>query len=141
MLLLPYLNHAVRLLESGHAKREDIDKAATGGLGLPMGPLALLDLIGLDTSLSILEALHAEFGGSRYAPAPLLRSLAEAGLTGRKSGRGFYEYPASGGRGRPGHCGGRADAPGAGCSIGLRPPGACGRRASCWPRGGLAGVR
>ena len=92
MLLLPYLNHAVRLLESGHAKREDIDKAATGGLGLPMGPLALLDLIGLDTSLSILEALHAEFGGSRYAPAPLLRSLAEAGLTGRKSGRGFYEY-------------------------------------------------
>ncbi len=92
-LLLPYLNHAVRLLETGHANREDIDKAATVGLGLPMGPLALLDLIGLDTSLSILEALQVEFGGSRYSPAPLLRRLAEAGLTGRKSGRGFYAYP------------------------------------------------
>jgi 3-hydroxybutyryl-CoA dehydrogenase len=95
-LLLPYLNHAVRLLETGHATREDIDKAATGGLGLPMGPLALLDLIGLDTSLSILEALQAEFGGSRYAPTPLLRRMAEAGLTGRKSGRGFYRYRAEG---------------------------------------------
>ena len=95
-LLLPYLNHAVHLLETGHATREDIDKAATGGLGLPMGPLALLDLIGLDTSLSILQALQAEFGGSRYAPTPLLRRLAEAGLTGRKSGHGFYEYRAKG---------------------------------------------
>jgi len=91
-LLLGYLNHAVRLLETGHATREDIDKAATSGVGLPMGPLALLDLIGLDTSLLVLEALQAEFGGSRFAPAPLLRRLAEAGLTGRKSGCGFYPY-------------------------------------------------
>jgi 3-hydroxybutyryl-CoA dehydrogenase len=93
-LLLPYLNHAVTLLETGYATREDIDTAARAGIGLPMGPLALLDLIGLDTSLSILEVLRAEFGGPRYRPAPLLRRLAGAGLTGRKSGRGFYEYPA-----------------------------------------------
>jgi 3-hydroxybutyryl-CoA dehydrogenase len=91
-LLLPYLNHAARLLETGHASREDIDKAAIGGFGLPMGPLALLDLIGLDTSLSVLEALRAELGGSRYQPTPLLRRLVEAGLTGRKADRGFYEY-------------------------------------------------
>jgi 3-hydroxybutyryl-CoA dehydrogenase len=94
-LLLPYLNHAVRLLETGFARREDIDAAATAGLGLPMGPLALLDLIGLDTSLSIMEVLAAEFGGPRYAAAPLLRRLVDAGRTGRKSGRGFYDYAAS----------------------------------------------
>jgi 3-hydroxybutyryl-CoA dehydrogenase len=92
-LLLPYLNHAVRLLETGYASREDIDLAATAGIGLPMGPLALLDLIGLDTSLSILEVLRAEFGGPRYAPAPLLRRLADAGRTGRKAGSGIYAYP------------------------------------------------
>jgi 3-hydroxybutyryl-CoA dehydrogenase len=91
-LLLPYLNHAVRLLETGYASREDIDAAVTIGIGLPMGPLTLLDLIGLDTSLSVLEVLDREFGGTRYRPAPLLRRLAEAGRTGRKSGRGFYDY-------------------------------------------------
>jgi 3-hydroxybutyryl-CoA dehydrogenase len=91
-LLLPYLNHAVHLLERGQATREDIDKAATVGLGLPMGPLTLLDLIGLDTSLAILETLQAEFGGTRYLPAPLLRKLCDARLFGRKSGRGFYDY-------------------------------------------------
>ena len=91
-LLVPYLNHAVRLLETAQATREDIDKAATAGLGLPMGPLTLLDLIGLDTSLSVLEVLQAEFGGTRYAPAPLLRKLCDARLFGRKSGRGFYDY-------------------------------------------------
>ena len=91
-LLVPYLNHAVRLLETAQATREDIDKAATGGLGLPMGPLTLLDLIGLDTSLAVLEVLQAEFGGTRYAPAPLLRRLCDARLFGRKSGRGFYDY-------------------------------------------------
>jgi 3-hydroxybutyryl-CoA dehydrogenase len=94
-LLLPYLNHAAGLLERGYASAEDIDTAATEGIGLPMGPLALLDLIGLDTSLSVLEVLHAEFGGSRYTPAPLLRRLTDAGRTGRKAGRGFYEYPAA----------------------------------------------
>ena len=91
-LLVPYLNHAVRLLETGQASREDIDTAATVGLGLPMGPLTLLDLIGLDTSLAVLEVLQAEFGGTRYAPAPLLRKLCDARLFGRKTGRGFYDY-------------------------------------------------
>jgi 3-hydroxybutyryl-CoA dehydrogenase len=91
-LLLPYLNHAVTLLETGFASRSDIDAAATAGLGLPMGPLALLDLIGLDTSLSIMEVLREEFGGPRYTPAPLLRRLVAAGRTGRKSGHGLYEY-------------------------------------------------
>ena len=91
-MLVPYLNHAVRLLETAQGTREDIDKAATTGLGLPMGPLTLLDLIGLDTSLAVLEVLQAEFGGTRYAPAPLLRKLCDARLFGRKSGRGFYDY-------------------------------------------------
>ncbi len=91
-LLLPYLNHAVSLLAAGYATREDIDTAAMAGIGLPMGPLALLDLIGLDTALSILEVLQAEFGGSRCIPAPLLRRLTEAGQLGRKSGRGLYDY-------------------------------------------------
>ncbi len=91
-LLLPYLNHAARLLETGYATRDDIDLAVTAGIGLPMGPLALLDLIGLDTSLSILEVLDREFGGTRYTPAPLLRRLTDAGRVGRKSGAGFYDY-------------------------------------------------
>jgi 3-hydroxybutyryl-CoA dehydrogenase len=93
-LLLPYLNHAVALLETGYASREDIDAAMVTGVGLPMGPLTLLDLIGLDTSLSVLDVLHAEFGGTRFLAAPLLRRLVAAGLTGRKTGRGFYEYSA-----------------------------------------------
>jgi 3-hydroxybutyryl-CoA dehydrogenase len=92
-LLLPYLNHAVRLLETGYASRSDIDLAATAGIGLPMGPLALADLIGLDTVLAILEVLREEFGGTRYTPAPLLRRLTAAGRTGRKAGRGIYEHP------------------------------------------------
>ncbi len=91
-LLLPYLNHAIRLLETGYASREDIDLAVTAGIGLPMGPLTLLDLIGLDTSLAVLEVLQHEFGGSRYTPAPLLRRLTDAGRVGRKSGAGFYDY-------------------------------------------------
>jgi 3-hydroxybutyryl-CoA dehydrogenase len=95
-LLFPYLNHAIRLLETAQATREDIDKAATAGLGLPMGPLTLLDLIGLDTSLAILETLQAEFGGTRYVHAPLLRKLCDARLFGRKSGRGFYDYQRQG---------------------------------------------
>ena len=95
-LLVPYLNHAIRLLETAQATREDIDTAATAGLGLPMGPLTLLDLIGLDTDLSVLEVLQAEFGGNRYAPAPLLRRLCDARLLGRKSGRGFYDYQRQG---------------------------------------------
>jgi 3-hydroxybutyryl-CoA dehydrogenase len=91
-LLVPYLNHAIRLLETAQATRDDIDKAVTAGLGLPMGPMTLLDLIGLDTDLAVLETLQAEFGGTRYAPAPLLRKLCDARLLGRKTGRGFYDY-------------------------------------------------
>ncbi|HEX5188233.1 MAG TPA: 3-hydroxyacyl-CoA dehydrogenase NAD-binding domain-containing protein [Streptosporangiaceae bacterium] len=91
-LLLPYLNHAARLFETRYATRDDIDLAVTAGIGLPMGPLALLDLIGLDTSLAILEVLEREFGGSRYIPAPVLRRMTDAGRTGRKSGAGFYDY-------------------------------------------------
>lgn len=91
-LLFPYLNHAVRLLEAGVATREGIDRAMVGGCGFPMGPLALLDLIGLDTALAILTALHAEYADAAYAPAPLLRRMVSAGRLGRKSGRGFYDH-------------------------------------------------
>jgi 3-hydroxybutyryl-CoA dehydrogenase len=114
-LLLPYLNHAVRLLETGTATREDIDLAGTAGIGLPMGPLALLDLIGLDTSLAILQVLQGEFGGTRYTPAPLLRRLADAGRTGRKSGSGFYDYPPpqAGGDSPDGQQAGQPPGPGA----------------------------
>jgi len=91
-LLVPYLNHATRLLETAQATREDIDKAMTVGLGLPMGPLTLLDLIGLDTDLAVLQVLQDAFGGTRYRPAPLVRKLNDARLLGRKTGRGFYDY-------------------------------------------------
>ncbi len=91
-LLFPYLNNAVRLLENGTANRDDIDAAMKGGCNFPMGPLALLDLVGLDTSLSILDALYAEFRDPNYAAMPTLRRLVAAGHLGRKTGRGFFEY-------------------------------------------------
>jgi 3-hydroxybutyryl-CoA dehydrogenase len=91
-LLFPYLNNAVRMLENGTAARDDIDAAMKGGCNFPMGPLALLDLVGLDTSLSILEALYAEFADPNYSPAPALRRMVAAGHLGRKSGQGFYDY-------------------------------------------------
>jgi len=91
-LLFPYLNNAVKLLESAVATRDDIDQAMMAGCGFPMGPFALLDLVGLDTSLSIIEALYEEFRDPNYAPAPLLKRLVAAGKLGRKSGEGFYEY-------------------------------------------------
>jgi 3-hydroxybutyryl-CoA dehydrogenase len=91
-LLFPYLNNAVRMLEARTASRDDIDTAMKGGCNFPMGPLALLDLVGLDTALAILTALHAEFGDPNYAPVPLLRRMVTAGHLGRKAGRGFYEY-------------------------------------------------
>ncbi len=91
-LLFPYLNNAVRLYDAGVATKEDIDAAMQGGCNFPMGPLALLDLVGLDTSLSILEALYAEFKDPNYAPAPLLRRMVSAERLGRKSNLGFYDY-------------------------------------------------
>lgn len=91
-LLFPYLNNAVRMLENATASRDDIDSAMKGGCGFPMGPLALLDLVGLDTSLSILDALYAEFRDPNYAAVPALRRMVTAGHLGRKSGQGFYDY-------------------------------------------------
>ncbi len=91
-LLFPYLNNAVRMLENRTASRDDIDAAMMGGCNFPMGPLALLDLVGLDTSLAILDALYTEFRDPNYAAVPLLRRMVAAGHLGRKSGRGFYEY-------------------------------------------------
>ena len=91
-LLFPYLNNAVRMLENGTASRDDIDTAMKGGCNFPMGPLALLDLVGLDTSLAILDALYDEFRDPNYAAVPALRRMVTAGHLGRKSGQGFYDY-------------------------------------------------
>jgi 3-hydroxybutyryl-CoA dehydrogenase len=91
-LLFPYLNNAVRMLESGTASRDDIDAAMKGGCNFPMGPLALLDLVGLDTSLAILDALYDEFRDPNYAAMPLLRRMVSAGQLGRKTKLGFYDY-------------------------------------------------
>ncbi|HET6953390.1 MAG TPA: 3-hydroxyacyl-CoA dehydrogenase family protein, partial [Acidimicrobiales bacterium] len=91
-LLFPYLNNAVRMLENRTASRDDIDSAMKGGCNFPMGPLALLDLVGLDTSVAILDALYTEFRDPNYAAVPLLRRMVAAGHLGRKSGRGFYDY-------------------------------------------------
>jgi 3-hydroxybutyryl-CoA dehydrogenase len=91
-LLFPYLNNAARMLENGTASAEDIDTAMKGGCNFPMGPLALLDLVGLDTSLAILDALYEEFKDPNYAAVPALRRMVAAGQLGRKSGRGFYDY-------------------------------------------------
>lgn len=91
-LLFPYLNNAVRLLEQSVASRDDIDAAMRGGCNFPMGPFALLDLVGLDTSVAILDALYDEFRDPHYAAVPLLRRMVTAGRLGRKSGEGFYDY-------------------------------------------------
>ncbi|MEV7168231.1 3-hydroxybutyryl-CoA dehydrogenase [Streptomyces sp. NPDC093224] len=95
-LLFGYLNQAAAMYEAKYASREDIDAAMRLGCGLPMGPLALLDLIGVDTARTVLEAMYASSGDRLHAPAPILGHLAEAGLTGQKSGRGFYTYEAAG---------------------------------------------
>ncbi len=91
-LLFPYLNNAVRLYEQGVASIGDIDIAMKGGCGFPMGPFALLDLVGLDTSLAILDALYEEFRDPNYAAVPLLRRMVTAEQFGRKSGQGFHDY-------------------------------------------------
>ncbi|OKI01373.1 3-hydroxybutyryl-CoA dehydrogenase [Streptomyces sp. CB02923] len=95
-LLFGYLNQAAAMYESRYATREDIDAAMKLGCGLPMGPLALLDLIGVDTARTVLEAMYAASHDRLHAPAPILGQLAEAGLTGRKAGRGFYTYETPG---------------------------------------------
>ncbi|MFE4053432.1 3-hydroxyacyl-CoA dehydrogenase family protein [Streptomyces sp. YIM B13518] len=97
-LLFGYLNQAAAMYEAHYASREDIDAAMRLGCGLPMGPLALLDLIGVDTARTVLEAMYAESRDRLHAPAPILKQLSEAGLTGRKAGRGFYTYEAPGGK-------------------------------------------
>jgi len=93
LLLIPFLTHAVRVYESGFATKEDIDEGMRLGCGHPMGPLQLLDYIGLDTTLFVCEALYEEYANADYAPPPLLRRMVAAGWLGQKSGRGFYEYP------------------------------------------------
>jgi 3-hydroxybutyryl-CoA dehydrogenase len=91
-LLIPYLLSAVRMLESGFATRDDIDAGMVEGCAHPMGPLALCDLIGLDTLQAVAVSLYEEFKEQLYAAPPLLSRMVEAGLLGRKTGRGFYEY-------------------------------------------------
>jgi 3-hydroxybutyryl-CoA dehydrogenase len=92
VLLVPYLCDAVRLLEAGVGTKEDIDKGMQLGCGMPMGPITLLDFVGLDTTLAIAEVLHGEFGDPKYAAPPLLRRMVESGFMGKKCGRGFYDY-------------------------------------------------
>jgi 3-hydroxybutyryl-CoA dehydrogenase len=91
-LLIPYLLSAIRMLESGFATAEDIDAGMVEGCAHPMGPLALLDLIGLDTAMAVAQSLYEEFKEPLFAPPPLLSRMVDAGLLGRKSSRGFYEY-------------------------------------------------
>ncbi|RZS43389.1 3-hydroxyacyl-CoA dehydrogenase [Herbihabitans rhizosphaerae] len=91
-LLVPYLLSAIRMMESGFASVEDIDNGVVLGLAHPMGPLRLTDLIGLDTTKAIAESLYEEFKEPLYSPPPLLLRMVDAGLLGKKSGRGFYSY-------------------------------------------------
>ena len=91
-ILMPFINEAAYALMDGVAEREAIDTIATLGFAHPIGPLALADLIGLDTCVAIMDVLHAGLGDPKYAPCPLLRQHVADGHLGRKSGRGFYEY-------------------------------------------------
>ena len=91
-LLIPYLLSSIRMMESGFATADDIDTGMVQGCAHPMGPLALADLIGLDTTMAVAESLYEEFKEPLYAPPPLLCRMVEAGLLGRKSGRGFHTY-------------------------------------------------
>jgi hypothetical protein len=94
-VLMPMVNEACFALYEGIASVEDIDQAVHLGLNHPLGPLALIDLIGLDTTLAILEVMHRELGDPKYRPCPLLRQYVAAGWLGRKAGRGFHRYPAA----------------------------------------------
>jgi 3-hydroxybutyryl-CoA dehydrogenase len=93
-LLVPYLLSSIRMFESGFATAEDIDRGMVLGCAHPMGPLALADLIGLDTTAAVAQSMYEEFKEPLYAPPPLLLRMVEAGLLGRKSGQGFHAYPA-----------------------------------------------
>lgn len=95
-LLFGYLNHAISMYESRYATREDLDAAMQHGCGYPMGPLALLDLIGLDTAYQVLDTMYREGRDKLHAPSPILKQMVTAGLLGRKTGRGFYTYQAPG---------------------------------------------
>ena len=97
-LLVPYLLAAIRMVESGFASAEDVDTAMVDGCAHPLGPLALTDLIGLDTTQAVAQSMYAEFKEPLYAPPPLLLRMVEAGLLGRKTGRGFFEYGSSSAR-------------------------------------------
>lgn len=94
-LLIPYLLAAIRMVESGFASAEDVDTAMVDGCAHPLGPLALTDLIGLDTTQAVAQSMYAEFKEPLYAPPPLLLRMVEAGLLGRKTGRGFFDYGGS----------------------------------------------
>jgi 3-hydroxybutyryl-CoA dehydrogenase len=93
MLLVPYLMAAVRMYEDGFATREDIDDGMRLGCGHPMGPLTLCDFIGLDVLYAICDSLYEEFKRPEYAPTPLLKRMVVSGHHGRKTGKGFYDYP------------------------------------------------
>jgi 3-hydroxybutyryl-CoA dehydrogenase len=97
-LLIPYLLAAIRMVETGFATPDDVDTAMIAGCAHPMGPLALTDLIGLDTTAAVANSMYAEFKETLYAPPSLLLRMVEGGRLGRKSGRGFYEYDAGGRR-------------------------------------------
>jgi 3-hydroxybutyryl-CoA dehydrogenase len=92
LLLIPYMLDAINALESGVASVEDIDKGMQLGAGYPMGPFTLLDFVGLDTAYKIAEIMFAEYRDKRYAPPPLLKRMVLAGMMGKKSGKGFYDY-------------------------------------------------
>ena len=95
-LLIPFILSAIRMLESGFATAEDIDQGFVLGAAHPQGPLALADLIGLDTTMAVAQSLYEEFKEPLYAPPPLLQRMVDAGLLGRKTGRGFYDYAKKG---------------------------------------------
>jgi 3-hydroxybutyryl-CoA dehydrogenase len=91
-LLIPYLLSAIRMLEAGFASAEDIDNGMVLGCNHPMGPLRLADMIGLDTTMAVAKSMYEEFKEALYSPPPLLMRMVDAGLLGKKTGRGFYSY-------------------------------------------------